>query len=482
MQRVGFWLGAALFALCFFLPPPDGLSVAGWRTAAVALLMASWWFTEAVPVTLTGSLPFLLLPVLGVGKAEVVAAQYMSPVLFLVLGGSLVGLAFEKWDLHRRVALSVIRRTSPAPNRLLFAVLCVTSIVSMWVNNSAATVMMLPIATAVLVAATRTHGGPDATADTRKFAAAMVLAVAFGSNIGGFATPIGTPVNAVAIGVLDRSFDIQVSFAQWLTFGVPIMIIALPVTWWLLARVALRFDLPAASAREVAEAIGEPGPMGPPEHRVIAIVALTSAAWVSLPWLTDWIPGITDAGIAVAGALALCVIPAGDRRAKPRGQFLLEWPEARHAPWYLILLLGGGLALADAVVRSGLGAWLSTALAGLSALPLLLLLLIVTAQCILVTECASNVATATTFMPIAGTLAVGGGYDPAVLALAAGLAASWGFANPAGTSSNAMVFGTGRVRIPEMLRAGLMVDLLGVVLIASACAWIVPSLGLAAGR
>jgi solute carrier family 13 (sodium-dependent dicarboxylate transporter), member 2/3/5 len=478
LTRVGFWLGAGLFALFWLVEPPAGLSIAGWRTAAVAVLMACWWFTEAVPVTLTGSLPFLLLPLLGVGTAETVAGQYMTPVLFLVLGGALIGLSFEKWDLHRRVALAVIRRTSPVPSRLLFAVLGVSALVSMWVNNSAATVMMLPIASAVLVAATRAHGGADASADTRRFGAAMVLAVAFGSNIGGFSTPIGTPVNAIAIGVLDRTFDVQISFAQWLAFGVPIMLLALPVTWWLLARVALRFDLPAASAQEVHAAIGDPGPLGPPERRVIGIVAATSIAWVTVPLLAQWIPGITDAGIAVAGALALCVIPAGDVRTPARGRYLLEWSEARQAPWYLILLLGGGVALADAVVKSGLGIWMSTALGGLSALPLIALLVIVTAQCILVTECASNVATATTFMPIAGTLALGGGYDPTVLALAAGLAASWGFANPAGTSSNAMVFGTGRVRIPEMLRAGLLVDLLGMVLIAAACYVIVPRLGL----
>jgi sodium-dependent dicarboxylate transporter 2/3/5 len=478
VQRFGFWLGAAAFFAIMVSDPPAGLGVAGWRTAAVAALMAAWWFTEAVPVTLTGSLPFLLLPLLGVAKAEAVASQYMSTVLFLVLGGALIGLAFEKWDLHRRVALLVIRRTSPAPHLLLLAVLCVTAFVSMWVNNSAATVMMLPIATAVLMAATRMHGGPEATPDTRNFAACIVLAVSIGSNIGGFSTPIGTPVNAVALGVLEKTLGVRISFAEWMAFGLPIMLVALPIAWLLLSRVALPFRLPAASAAEVSAAIGEPGPIAAPQRRVIAIAALTSAAWIGLPWLTAWNPGITDAGVAVAGALALCVMPSGDRSASPRGRLLLEWADARQAPWYLILLLGGGLALADAVVKSGLSGWISQSMTGLSALSLVMLLLLVALLCVLVTECASNVATATTFMPIAATIAIAGGYDPVPVALAAGLAASWGFANPAGMSSNAMVFATGRVRIPEMVRSGLLIDALGVLLIASACAWIVPALDL----
>ena len=476
MQRIGFWLGSGLCLVMLLLSPPEGLSLAGWRTAAVALLMAVWWFTEAVPVTLTGSLPFLLLPLLGVAKPDAVASQYMTPVLFLVLGGALIGAAFEKWDLHRRVALAVLSRTSPNPSRLLFAMLAVTSFVSMWVNNSATTVMMLPIAGAVLAAVTRVRGGPDADVDTRRFAAAMVLAVAFGSNIGGFATPIGTPVNPVAIGILQRTLGVEISFLQWMMFGVPIAAAAIPVVWWLLARVALRFDLPAVPAAEVAAAIGAPGPMGPPERRVLTVVALTSSAWVFLPLLTDLIPGLTDAGIAVAAALLLCVMPAGDPRPVPRGRFLIEWSDARQAPWYLILLLGGGLALADSVVKTGLSGWLGTALSGLSALPLPLLIALVVALCIAVTECASNVATATAFMPVAATLAATGSNDAAVLALAAGLAASWGFANPAGTSSNAMTLATGNVTVPQMIRAGLLVDLVGIALIAAACATIVPEL------
>jgi sodium-dependent dicarboxylate transporter 2/3/5 len=478
VQRTGFWLGTSLFFLMLFLSPPDGLSVAGWRTAAVAVLVACWWFTEAVPVTLTGALPFLVLPLLGVAKPEAVASQYMGSILFLVLGGAMLGVAMEKWGLHRRIAVAVIARVRPEPGHLLFAIMVVTAIVSMWVNNSSTTVMMLPIATATIHAVTRTLGSATPDPQEQRFAAAVVLSVAYASNIGGFATPIGTPVNPIAIGIIDKTFGIHVSFLQWMAFGVPIMLLALPATWWLLSRVSFPFRLPAGDRNQLIEAIGRPGNLTTPEMRVAAVVAATSLMWVAQPALAALIPGLTDAGIAIIGALSLCLIPAGGEAAGSRRRFLLEWPEAREAPWYLIMLLGGGLALADSIVKTGLSGWIGNELGAAAALPWLLLLLLVTLVCVAVTECASNIATAASFIPVAATLAVVGGHDGIALSLAAGMAASWGFANPAGTSSNAMVYGTGRISIRDMLRAGLLVDVVGVLLIAAACAVIVPWLKL----
>ena len=478
LPRAGFWLGLTLATAMLLAGPPDGLAEPAWRTAAVMALMACWWFTEAVPVTLTGSLPFLLLPLLGVAKADQVAGQYMSPVLFLVLGGALIGLAFEKWNLHRRVALFVVSRSSPEPRHLLLAVMAVTAALSLFVNNSATTVMMLPIATAALAAVVGIPGAGDPGQDGRRFAAAMVLSVTYASNIGGFGTPIGTPVNPVMLGVLERSLGVQISFVEWMAFGLPFVVVAIPLCWWMLCRVTLPFRLPAADRQTLMAALGELPPMGSPERRVIAVVVLTSAAWILQPLYQPWVPGLTDAGIAIAGALLLCVMPSGrpTHSGTPGGR-LLEWQDARAAPWYLILLLGGGLALADSVVKSGLSAWMGAALGDVAGLPLLPLLLVVAVMCALVTEAASNIATATIFMPIAIALATAGGHDPVVAAIAAGLAASLGFANPAGTSSNAIVFSTGRVRIADMFRSGLLFDLIGAVLVALICATIVPALG-----
>lgn len=483
LKRVGFWLGLALFSLVLLLPPPEGLSESGWRVAALTLLIACWWFTEAVPVTLTGSLPFLALPLLQVGTAQSVANQYMSPVMFLILGGALLGLAFEKWNLHRRVAILVVSRVSPQPNYLLLGVMSVTALVSLFVNNSATTVMMLPIAMATLAAVIRSEGtatlaGPQyADRNERNFAAAMILSVSLASNIGGFATPIGTPVNSIAVGILDRSFDVQISFVHWMAYGVPFMLIGIPLCWWILTRITLPFSLPTLSKSAVTSALGEVGPMSGPERRVLGVVGLVAAAWVCQPLLRPIVPALTDAGIAVIGALLVCILPSGTRNAEGHRVPLLDWEEARRAPWYLILLLGGGLALADAVVKSGLSAWLGTSLEAVSGLPLLPMILAIALLCALITEAASNVATATIFMPIAASLALGANYDPVLAALAAAMAANLGFANPAGTSSNALVYSTGRVPITAMIRTGLLFDLVGAILIAVLVVTIVPLLG-----
>ena len=472
LQRFGFWLGVGLFALLLALPPPEGLSPNGWKVAALTVLIGCWWFTEAVPVTLTGSLPFLLLPVLGIATPDGVAGLYMSPVLFLILGGAMIGLAFEKWNLHRRVALFVVSRVNPAPQSLLFAVMAVTAFVSMFVNNSATTVMMLPIALAVLAAVTTTLDSTQPERNEKNFAAALILSISFASNIGGFATPIGTPVNSIAVGILERSFEVQISFAQWMTFGVPFTLVGIPICWWILSRVTLPFKIEGGSRDSIRAAIGEQGPMGNAERRVLAVVLLVAGAWVLQPLLTPLVPGLSDAGIAIAGALLLCILPSGETG---KGRVLLEWNDARQAPWYLILLLGGGLAIADAVVKSGLSGWLANALIAVSGLPLLPMLLAIALLCALISEAASNVATATIFMPIAASLALGANYDPVLGALAAAMAANLGFANPAATSSNALVYSTGRIPITAFLKTGLLFDVAGAILIALGCALIVPT-------
>ncbi|MCZ8132545.1 MAG: DASS family sodium-coupled anion symporter [Steroidobacteraceae bacterium] len=475
MNRLGFWLGLAVFLVLRTLDPPAGLGDAGWATAAVAALMAVWWFTDAVPAAITGTLPFLLLPLLGVAKPGEVAADYMHPVLFLVIGGAMLGRALEKWGLHRRLAIAVVSRAGTRPERLLFGLMAATAFVSMWVNNSATTVMMLPIAGALALAA---RGAEGEDRDARNFGAALALSVAVASNIGGFATPVGTPVNPVAIGLIDQHFGVRIGFAEWMAFGVPIMLAALPAAWWFIARVVLPFRLPALAPADVLAAIGaqagQAAPWSGPERRVLALLLATAAGWVTLPLYEKHLPGVTDAALAVGAALLLFVLPSGARGTGSASGPLLEWHDARDAPWYLVLLLGGGLALADAVGGTGLSRWLGAELQQLAPAQLFALVLVVTAICVLLTECSSNLGTAATFVPIAGALAIAAGHDPVPVALAAGLAASWGFANPAGTSSNAMVIGTGRVRVPEMAGVGALVDLAGVVLIACACAWLVP--------
>jgi sodium-dependent dicarboxylate transporter 2/3/5 len=306
----------------------------------------------------------------------------------------------------------------------------------------------------------------------------MILSVSLASNIGGFATPIGTPVNSIAVGVLDRTFDVQISFAHWMAFGVPFMLVGIPLCWFILTRVTLPFRLPVLSREAVQAALGDSGPISGPEVRVLLVVGTVATAWIAQPLLQSWVPPLTDAGIAVAGALLVCILPSGRRDTAGQRIPLLDWDEARRAPWYLILLLGGGLALADAVVKSGLSAWLGTSLEAVSGLPLWPMVLAIALLCALITEAASNVATATIFMPIAASLALGANYDPVIAALAAAMAANLGFANPAATSSNALVYSTGQVPISAMIRTGLLFDVVGAVLISLLVVGVVPRLGL----
>jgi sodium-dependent dicarboxylate transporter 2/3/5 len=444
--------------------PPEGLSPAAWMTLALLFTMALWWFTEALPVTATALLPFLVLPLAGAGRLPEVAASYMAPVIFLVLGGALLALAMEKAGLHRRVAIAVVSRTSGEPRSLILAFMAATAFVSMWISNTATALIMMPIAVAVLGALLR----PQAqwSGGERRFAACLVLAVAYAANIGGLGTLIGSPTNAIAVGLIDRTLGVRIGFLEWLAFGLPLVLVTIPIGWWLLTRVAHRFVLPAFDRARVLDAIGPQGSLSSAERRLLPVLVLAVVAWVSMPLLRR-IPGlaaIDDASVAILAALALFVVPAGN------GQRLLEWRDAERAPWDVLVLFGGGLALAEAITVTGLGTWIGQQMGALEALPALAVVLIVTLVVIFVTEFASNVAAASSFVPVVAGVASASALDPLLLVMPAALAATWGFMMPAGTPPNALAYATGHVRVPQMVRAGFLIDLLGLVAIP-ACAW-----------
>jgi sodium-dependent dicarboxylate transporter 2/3/5 len=405
----------------------------------------------------------------------------MSPVMFLVLGGSILGLAVERWGLHRQVAARVVARVRPQPGALLFAVMAVTALLSMLVTNTATTVMMLPIATAIAVAVAgdaATGAGGARGGDGSRYLGAMLLSVSLAAHIGGCATPIGTPVNATTIATVERLLGYQISFLQWMAIGLPLVLLTLPLAWWIVARSTYRLDLREASRERVLEAIGPVNPLGPPQRRVLAILALAVACWVGLPLLERVVPHLEDGTVAIVVALLLCVVPSGETGGAGGSRALLGWETVRETPWHVILMLGGGLALADAMASSGLAAAVSAQFGLLAGLPLAAQLLAVVAVVILVTEFASNQGTAALFVPIAATFTGGAGVEAVALAVAAGLAAGWGHANPAGTPSHALVLGTGRVAVRDVIRAGLRLDLVGVLAIALVCALVVPRLAL----
>jgi sodium-dependent dicarboxylate transporter 2/3/5 len=459
-RQIGFVLGPLAFTLTAILTPPAGMGPAAWLVAGLVLWMAAWWMTEAVPLSATAMLPFVVLPLAGVSDAERTASTYFSPILFLLLGGAFIALAIERTGLHRRLSLAILRLVGRdgGPGRLLLAFMISAALLSMFISNTSTALIMMPMALAVLEG-----GGSVADEENPRqdgIFGALPMGIAFAASIGGLGTLVGSPTNAIAVGLLDEIAGVRITFLQWSLYGVPLVLLSIPLAAWIIARVqqvaAHPFDIAAARA-----AIQSHAAWTLPEKRLVPLAVLTFAGWVTQPLVAPLLPtgSWTDGTIAVIAALALFVLPDGT------GQRLLAWKEVERAPWSVIFMFGGGLALAGGMQASGLANWVGQALLPLEHWPLVLVALAVVGLVIVVTEFASNVATATGIIPVVAALVVALGADPVLLALPAALAASWGFMLPAGTGPNAIAWATGRIRIDRMVTAGALLDLAGVVLI-----------------
>ena len=469
VRRIGLILGPLAFALTVVLAPPAGMAQGAWLVAGLTLWMAAWWMTEAVPLTVTALLPFIILPLAGVSNAEETAATYYSPILFLLLGGAFIALAIERTGLHRRLSLAILRAVgnNGGPVRLLIAFMLSTALLSMFISNTSTALIMMPMALAVLEGGGSVAEGEDIP--NEGIAGALPMGIAFAASIGGLGTIVGSPTNAIAVGLLDKIVGVRITFAEWSLFGIPLVLLGVPLAAWIIARVQEvarhRFDIGAARAAIISHA-----EWTAPEKRLVPLFALTFLAWVSQPLVAPLLPAgsWTDGTIAVIAALALFLLPDGT------GRPLLVWSEAERAPWSVIFMFGGGLALAAGMSASGLAAWIGQSLLPLASWPLILVALAVVVLVIVVTEFASNVATATGIVPVVGSLVVALGVDPILLALPAALAASWGFMLPAGTGPNAIAWATGRIRIGRMVTAGLLLDLAGALLIVGVV-WLIAS-------
>ncbi|MEQ8508531.1 MAG: SLC13 family permease [Rhodospirillaceae bacterium] len=462
-QRVGLVLGGAAFILFLMLPPPEGLSPAGWRAAAVAALMALWWITEAIPVYATGLLPLALFPLLDVVDIDTAAAPYANPLIFLFMGGFMIALAMQRWGLHTRIALSLLSLTGTRARNLIGGFMLATALLSMWVSNTATTMMMLPIAISVL-ALLNTDAGEQTSLPG--FSTALVLAIAYAANIGGLATLIGTPPNALLAAYFDQTYGVTIGFAEWMAVGLPLSILLLVLAWLLLTRFLYPIPNTTVEGAEtiLAKAKGALGPVSRGEL-VVAIGFGTAAfLWVFRPLLSDLLPGLklSDAGIAMTVALALFLVPSGQTTTKGGADGVLNWEWASKLPWGVLLLFGGGLSLAAAAGDSGLSLWIGNGMAAWGGLPTLLLLLAVVTVVIFLTEVTSNTATTATLLPLLAAAAIAIGENPLLLCIPAALAASCAFMLPPATPPNAIVFGSGHVTIPQMARAGIWLNIVSV--------------------
>lgn len=457
-QRTGLLLGPVAFALVLVLPAPAGLSPDGWHTAGLAGLMAIWWITEAIPIPATALLPLVVLPVASVGTIRETAAPYANPIIFLFLGGFILAAGLEVSGLHRRLALGIIRLAGTTPLRLIAGFMAATAFLSMWVSNTATVMMMLPIAVSTLAIVE-----PDTESPDPHLPIALLLGVAYAANIGGLATLIGTPPNALLAGFMEETYGLTLGFAQWMTLGLPLVVVALPLCWLLLSRVLFPVgsETTGDSGDRLVQEWRARGPMRRRERLVAIVTGGTALAWIFRPVLSEWLPGLSDAGIAIAGALLLFLIPVDWKRLDP----VLRWKSVERLPWGILILFGGGISLASAIQRSGLAEWIGGGLAAAGTWPLIGMVAAITAVIILLTEITSNTATAATFLPVVAALAVASGLDPMMLAAPAALAASCAFMLPVATPPNAIVYSSERVPISAMIRAGLVLNLMMVLLI-----------------
>ncbi|MCC6827648.1 MAG: SLC13/DASS family transporter [Novosphingobium sp.] len=453
-QRIGLVVGLAGFLLTLVVPAPSDMPPHAWYTAGLVWWMATWWMTEALPLYATAFLPFVVLPLLGVADANKTASAYDSPIMFLVIGGAFLALSIERTGLHRRLALFVLNRAGNTPWRLLLAVMTATALLSTINSNTSTALIMMPMALAMLAA------GGIKPGDTTGIAGALPMGVAFAATLGGYGTMVGTPTNAIGAGLIEKTLGVEITFAQWSLYGMPMVILAVPLAAFIIARVHRlhddRFD-PAAARAAIAGATQ----WSAPERRLVPVVVLTLACWLSQPLVEPLFPkgGLTDGTIAAVAGLILFVLPDGT------GRPMLLWKEANRAPWDVVLMFGGGLSLAMGMTDSGLAAWLGLKMLPLAAVPLPIVALVLVGFVIVVTEFASNVAAASGIMPVVAALVAALGADPILLALPAAFAASWGFMLPAGTGPNAIAWGTGHISLRRVIKAGLWLDLAGIVLI-----------------
>lgn len=497
IRRTGLVAGPLLALACYLLLPThygtaSGAVVEftqpGRATLAMTVWMAVWWMTEAVDIEVTALMPITVFPLAGIASIAKAAQPYASDIVYLFMGGFILGLAIERWGLGRRIAFVTLRVTGTSPAAMTAGFMIAVAFLSMWISNTACAAMMVPIAMSVidLVLKSRTgktlveSGGiPQDLVAERNFATGVLLAVAYAASIGGIATLIGSPPNGIAARFIAQTYQRDVSFVDWLALGLPFTLIFLPIAWVLITRVLFPAPLgQIAGGRELIEAeYRKLGPMSRGERVVLLVFGAAAVLWIGGPLLRDvailgWKPlaELTDSGVAMLAALSLFLITA-DRE---RGVKAMDWQTAVKLPWGVLILFGGGLSLATAVEANGVSRFIGEATQGLGFLPPLLLLLAVVTMTVFLSEVTSNTAQVATMTPVLAAMAPALGMDPQMLIVVCALGASSAYMMPVGTPPNAIVFGTGLIRMPQMIKAGIWLNLSGILVITALGWWYIP--------
>ena len=463
--------GPLLFAILLLTPTPEAFTPEAWRLVAVAAWMIVWWMTEAAPVPVTALLPIPLFPIVDIANQKAVASSYGHPLIFLFLGGFIIAAAMQRWGLHKRIALFVVSLTSNSGASIIGGFMVATAFLSMWISNTATTLMMFTVGISLIEFIGEKIKDEK---QVRRFGIALMLGIAYSASIGGVATLIGTPPNTLLASFLTDTYDIHIDFATWMILGVPIVIIMLPIAWVLLCKVLFpvgQLDMGDAGDM-VKKELAEMGPMSRGERTVMIIFGATVVLWITRKWLVAATGlSITDTTIALVAASLLFVIPV----SLQKGEWTVEWTATKNVPWGVLILFGGGLALAAAFKSTGLAAAIGTLVGELGHLDIALIILVTIVSIVFLTEITSNIATTATFLPILAAVSLGLGFDAMVLAIPVALAASMAFMMPVATPPNAIVFSYEGMSIQDMVKAGIWLNIIAIGVIYLAVMTLAPA-------
>lgn len=471
-SKIGLFLGPLVFVLILLFFHPEGLSAPANAVLASVSWIAIWWITEALPIAVTALLPIVLFPLTNGMNLSETTESYGHKYVFLYIGGFIIAIAIEKWKLHKRIALHIINVVGTNMSNIILGFMLATAFLSMWISNTATAVMILPVGMAIVI---QLKDNPATLQnETSILGKALMLAIAYSASIGGIATLIGTPPNLVFAGIVKQTYNVEISFLQWFKFGIVISSVLLVICWYYLTRIAFDFKgktFPGGKA-EIKRQIKELGPITFEEKLVLIVFGTTAFCWITRSFLLQgWLPEIDDTIIAIGFALVLFLLPS-----KQSGTALLDWEDAVKLPWGIILLFGGGMALALGFETSGLAVWIGNHLSALGNLHLFLLLLVLITAVNFLTEITSNLATTAMLLPVLVSIATAVGLHPYFLLVGATLAASCAFMLPVATPPNAVVFGSGYIKIEDMVKKGFVLNLISIIIITVAVYFILPLL------